>query len=214
GLKKFGFHGLSCAYILGLVRHYLQKPALSLILIVMHLGSGASACAIRNGRSLDTTLTGLPGATLSCAVDLSLVFRYINRAGRIVHDSSAAIDVGVTQAESILNAESGWHDITGTPDFGESCIERRGDGHSLDDWEAFDLFTDRITSAVGAYFVRLRGKVDALMFSSGIGQKSAESREEVVRNVVCLGFELDRGANDKVRGNNGIVCGGGKKEGH
>ncbi|KZT00820.1 actin-like ATPase domain-containing protein [Laetiporus sulphureus 93-53] len=172
-------------------------------LLYVHTGNSchSSACAIQNGCLVDTTmgLTPLTGATRSGAVDASLVF---HRAGRVTHDPSAAIDVHITEAESILNTESGWHALTETADFDEVVLRMKearaqGDGHVLDDWEddakwklAFDLFTDRITVSVGAYFVRLGGEVDALVFSGGIREKSAELREEVARNAACLGFKL------------------------
>ena len=104
----------------------------------MHLGSGASMCAIASGRSLDTTMgltpvSGLPGATRCGVIDPSLIFHYTNRAGRISHDRSMAVDVHVTEAEEILNKRSGWAALTGTTDFGEIVRrmreeEERGEG--------------------------------------------------------------------------------------
>lgn len=80
---------------------FLLQPSKSLNLILLHLGSGASACVIKNGESLDTSmgltpLNGLPGATRSGSVDPSLIFHYTNKAGRITHDPSMATHVGVT----------------------------------------------------------------------------------------------------------------------
>lgn len=219
GLKKYGFHGLSYAYILGATAHHLQRPASALNLIVMHLGSGASVCAIRNGTSLDTSMgltpvSGLPGATRCGVIDPSLVFHYTNRAGRITHDPSAAIDVRVTQAEDILNKQSGWCALTGTADFSEIVRRMRDSagGQELRDWQgegkwrlAFELFVDRIAGFVGQYYVRLGGRVDALVFSGGIGEKSVELREAVVQSVGCLGFEVDPHANSHVTGQGGVV---------
>ena len=81
-------------------------------------------CAISRGRSLDTTMgltpvSGLPGATRCGVIDPSLIFHYTNRAGRISHDRSLAVNVHVTEAEEILNKRSGWNALTGTTDFGE-----------------------------------------------------------------------------------------------
>ncbi|KZT72978.1 acetate kinase [Daedalea quercina L-15889] len=230
GLKKYGFHGLSYAYILGAVGYYLQKDTSSLNLIVMHLGSGASICAIRNGRSLDTSMgltpvSGLPGATRSGLVDPSLIFHYTNRAGRITHDPSQAVDVRVTQAEEILNTESGWNALTGTSDFGEVVKHMKEHqqtdataGKNVADWKsdakwklAFDLFVDRIVGFVGSYYLRLGGKVDALVFSGGIGEKSAELREAVVRSAECIGFQLDQAANAKASKEEGAVLNVGKR---
>ncbi|EIN09768.1 acetate and butyrate kinase, partial [Punctularia strigosozonata HHB-11173 SS5] len=189
GLKKYGFHGISYAYILRTVSSHLRKPPTSVSIIALHLGSGASACAIHAGRSIDTSMGltpvhGLPGATRAGAIDPSLIFHYTNTAGRISHDPAHATNVGVTEAEEILNKKSGWKAMAGSADFRE-IAKRDTDAKRL----AFDLFVDRILGYVGAYFVALQGNVDALVFSGGIGEKSVELRERVAERVRCLGFK-------------------------
>ncbi|KAG6816891.1 hypothetical protein H0H87_002012 [Tephrocybe sp. NHM501043] len=205
GLRKYGFHGLSYSFILRATAHFLQRPASSLNLIILHLGSGASACAIHHGQSLDTSmgltpLSGLPGATRSGTVDPSLIFHYTNTAGRITHDPSAKVDLHVTEAEEILNKQSGWKAITGTTDFGrvvrgarvrvQGKPEEAGESEGEEDscTLAFDLFVDRILDFVGAYHLKLGAAVDALVFSGGIGEKSKELREVVCARVRCLGY--------------------------
>lgn len=89
------------SYILRSVASYLQKAPDTLNLILLHLGSGASACAVRGGKSYDTSMgltpvSGLPGATRSGAIDPSLIFHYTNKAGTITHDPSMAADLPVT----------------------------------------------------------------------------------------------------------------------
>ncbi|KAI9000594.1 acetate and butyrate kinase [Trametes punicea] len=226
GLKKYGFHGLSYAYILRAVSTFLGKDKSQTNLIVMHLGSGASMCAIQNGKSLDTTMgltpvSGLPGATRSGAIDPSLIFHYTNRAGRISHDRSLAVNVHVTEAEEILNKRSGWAALTGTTDFGaivremKAVEERRARGERIEEedgkWKiAFDLLLDRILGYLGAYYVKLNGEVDALVFAGGIGEKSVELREAVVDKVKCLGFALDERANQEVDSKDGAVVDVGK----
>ncbi|KAI0925724.1 hypothetical protein AcV5_008384 [Taiwanofungus camphoratus] len=224
GLKKYGFHGLSYAYILSAVSHYLQKDPSSTNLIVMHLGSGASMVAIKGGKSLDTTmgltpLNGLPGATRSGAIDPSLIFHYTNKAGRISHDRSTAVDVRVSQAEDILNTKSGWKALTGTTDFGEVVQRMKNAAGAQGGWGSeakwrlvFDLFVDRIVGYVGSYFVKLGGDVDALVFSGGIGEKSMELREAVTEKATCLGFALDGGANEKAKDSGGVVVDIGKNK--
>ncbi|KAG6832799.1 hypothetical protein H0H92_009418 [Tricholoma furcatifolium] len=200
-LKKYGFHGLSYSFILRSVSHFLARPAHTLNLIVLHLGSGASACAIRAGKSLDTSmgltpLSGLPGATRSGAVDPSLIFHYTNKAGRITHDPAMAHNLHVTEAEEILNRRSGWRALTGTTDFGEIVekakvrVDGDGDGDGeMDEWTlAFELFVDRVLDFVGAYHVKLGAAVDALVFAGGIGERSARLQEVVVGRLGCLGY--------------------------
>ncbi|KAF5327816.1 hypothetical protein D9619_004575 [Psilocybe cf. subviscida] len=196
GLKKYGFHGLSC------------KAPESLNLIVLHLGSGASACAIKGGRSLDTSmgltpLDGLPGATRSGSIDPSLIFHYTNKAGRMTHDPNMATHVGVTRAEDILNRKSGWKSLTGTTDFGQISAHAELDNPSPDVAErnpnrlAFDLFVDRIIQFIGAYHLKLGADVDALVFAGGIGEKSVELRKVTSQKIECLGYpSLDASLND------------------
>ena len=91
-----------------------------------------------------------------------------------------------------MNKESGWKALTGTTNFGKIAAS--------DDPKmklAFDIFVDRISSYVGSYYVTLHGKVDALVFAGGIGEKSAELRRRVTENVNCLGFEIDDASNGK-----------------
>jgi len=229
GLKKYGFHGLSYAFILESVSKHIGKDSSACNLIVMHLGSGASMCAIQGGKSLDTTmgltpLSGLPGATRSGAVDPSLIFHYTNRAGRITHDRSAAVDVHVTQAEDILNRKAGWAALTGTSDFAVVVQKMTEFGENASGgWAgnekyklAFDLVVDRILGYVGSYYVKLSGKVDALVFSGGIGERSVELRQEVARRVSCLGFRMDEKLNAEVDEGDWVVAdvGVSKEDGH
>ncbi|KAJ6466557.1 acetate and butyrate kinase [Mycena vitilis] len=225
GLKKYGFHGLSCtrrlllqhypaypafvldAFILRSVARFLQKPPASLNLIVLHLGSGASACCIQHGQSLDTSmgltpLNGLPGATRSGAIDPSLIFHYTNKAGRMSHDKSQAVNLHVTQAEHILNTQSGWKALTGTTDFG-AITQRRADDASAR--LAFELFADRVMNYVGSYHLKLGGAVDALVFSGGIGEHSKELRAFIGERIKCLRYEMDAARNEAVDSVEGAV---------
>ena len=188
-------------------------------------------CAIARGRSLDTTMgltpvSGLPGATRSGAVDPALIFHYTNRAGRISHDRAHAADVHVTAAEDILNRRAGWAALTGTTDFGavvrrmKEVEARRVAGEPVEEDEekwglAFEVFLDRILGYLGGYYVKLGGKVDALVFAGGIGERSVELREAVVARTAFLGFALDDEANGKVDNDKSVVVDIGKShDGH
>jgi acetate kinase len=192
-LRKYGFHGISYNFIVHAVSEYFEKPASELNIVALHLGSGASACCIKNGKSLDTSmgltpLAGLPGATRSGSIDPSLVFHFTHSAGKPSRSSSG--DMHITQAEEILNKESGWKSLTGTTDFGKiSASDRK------EDVLAFNIFVDRIVNFVAPYFTKLDGKVDALVFAGGIGEKGDKLRKAVVEGVKCLGFEIDDGKN-------------------
>ena len=192
-LRKYGFHGISYSFIVHAVSTYLKKPAGELNIIALHLGSGASACCIRGGKSVDTSmgltpLAGLPGATRSGSIDPSLMFHFTHSAGKPSHSSGTQMHI--TQAEEILNKNSGWQSLTGTTDFGKISASDRAE-----DKLAFDIFVDRIGNYVAPYFTKLDGKVDALVFAGGIGEKGERLRKEVVRGVKCLGFEIDDAKN-------------------
>lgn len=194
-LRKYGFHGISYSFITRSVANFLGKKESETNLIVLHLGSGASACAIKGGKSWDTSmgltpLAGLPGATRSGSVDPSLVFHYASDVGKLSPNSTE--DLHISRAEEILNKESGWKSLTGTTNFGTIA--------SSDDPKmvlAFDIFVDRILSYVGSYYVELHGKVDALVFAGGIGEKSDKLRRKVTEEVECLGFQIDSELNNK-----------------
>lgn len=235
GLKKYGFHGLSCklasssvyladcasvdAFIFGAVSNFLNKPAGSLNLIILHLGSGASACAIHQGKSFDTSmgltpLHGLPGATRSGSIDPSLIFHYTNKAGRISHDPGMASDIHVTEAEDILNRKSGWKALCGTTDFGEISdkaeLDKEDESGNISERNpnrlAFELFVDRILNYIGSYHLKLGGEVDALVFSGGIGERSVALRRRVGEKIRCLGYrKVDEDLNNRIARQDGDV---------
>ncbi|KAH7026336.1 Acetokinase family-domain-containing protein [Microdochium trichocladiopsis] len=211
GLRKYGFHGISYQFITESVAEFLGKPVGETSIIALHLGSGASACAVRKGKSLDTSmgltpLAGLPGATRSGSVDPSLVFHYASDVGKMSPSSTG--ELHISRAEEILNKESGWKALTGTTNFGE-IASSEDPRHRL----AFDLFVDRVCGFVGSYYVALRGEVDALVFAGGIGEKSARLRREVVERAACLGFRIDGKRNEAEVDGKDVVVEIGRGEG-
>ncbi|GKZ73422.1 hypothetical protein AnigIFM60653_010648 [Aspergillus niger] len=205
GLRKYGFHGISYSFILRSVAEFLNKPAHKTNIIAMHIGSGASICAIKDGKSIDTTmgltpLAGLPGATRSGDIDPSLVFHYTNDAGKLSPASTK--EMHISTAEEILNKKSGWKALTGTTDFAQIAVENPPTReHKL----AFDILVDRIAGYLGNYFVKLDGHVDAFVFAGGIGEKSALLRKAVTEKCRCLGCAVDPGKNDKGAGDGETV---------
>lgn len=108
---------------------------------------------------------------------------------------SSTKELHISRAEEILNKESGWKALTGTTDFSRIADAGSDDPrHRL----AYDLFVDRVCAFVGSYYVTLRGRVDALVFAGGIGERSARLRRSVVEAVACLGFEIDEERNGRV----------------
>lgn len=194
---------------------HLKKEASQLNLIVLHLGSGASACCVKNGQSLDTSmgltpLSGLPGSTRAGQVDPSLIFHYTNKAKAITHDREMASNLHVTDAEYILNSQSGWNAIAGTKEFGDitaKAFQQLGDnpeqfypgpGAKADlppEALAFAIFVDRIIDYVAPYHMKLNGEVDAIVFSGGVGEKSHQLRS-VLAHRVCTPAVNYLGAED------------------
>lgn len=115
--------------------------------------------------------------------------------GRLSPNSTR--DLHISRAEEILNKEAGWKSLTGTTDFG-TIVSGASEGGDPQKKLAFDIFVDRIRSFVGSYYVTLEGKVDALVFSGGIGEKSAHLRAEVARSLACIGFEVDEVRNESL----------------
>jgi acetate kinase len=203
GLRKYGFHGLSYSYILREVSKFLSKDASQTSIIALHLGSGASACAIKNGASIDTTMgltpvSGLPGGTRSGDIDPSLIFHYTSNVAKL--SPSSTKDLHISTAEEILNKMSGWKALTGTSNFGEIAKPDAPDTYKL----ALKIFVDRIVGYIGSYYVKLRGQVDALVFAGGIGEKSAYLRQLVVEQCACLGLTIDQNANKGYEGGKSV----------
>lgn len=206
GLRKYGFHGLSYSYITKACAEYLGKPRDQLNVIALHLGSGASMCAIKDGKSLDTTMgltpvSGLPGSSRSGDIDPALIFHYTSDAAKL--SPSSTKELHISTAEEILNKKSGWKALTGTGDFAEIAVSNAAAEKKL----ALDIFVDRIVGYVGSYYVKLGGQVDALVFAGGIGEKSALLRRMIVDRVSCLGFAIDDARNNNIEDNPVFVIG-------
>lgn len=120
----------------------------------------------------------------------SLVFHYASDVGKLSPASTAQLHI--SKAEEILNKHCGWSALTGTTDFGKIAASKEPQCIL-----AFQLLVDRIAGFIGSYYVSLEGRVDALVFAGGIGEKSASLRAAVSERVSCLGFTIDEAANEK-----------------
>jgi acetate kinase len=116
------------------------------------------------------------------------VFHYASDVGKLAPGSTSELHISV--AEHILNKQGGWKSLTGTTDMGKIIAASDSDPKMK---LAFDLFVDRICGFIGSYYVTLEGKVDALVFAGGIGERSEELRRRVVEQCACLGFAIGEG---------------------
>ncbi len=185
-VRRYGFHGTSFAYVSRRACEVLGSDPAETNLVVLHLGNGASACAVEGGRSVDTSmglspLEGLVMGTRSGDVDPALG-AYLGRAAGL---DAAAYD-------EALNHASGLKGLAGVSDLRE-IVQRRGAGDA-EAALAFDVMTYRLRKYVGAYAAAL-GRVDAIVFTGGIGENSTEVRAAVLRGLGVLGVELDGAAN-------------------
>ena len=184
-VRRYGFHGTSFAYLTRSAAQCLGKPPEDANLVLLHLGNGASACAVRAGKSVDTSMGMTPTAGLvmgSRSGDLDPgVFPYLLRQG-----------FAPERVETMLNRDSGLLGVCGANDM-RVVLARAAQGES-DAGLALEMYVYRIRKYIGAYCAVL-GRVDALVFSGGVGEHAAEIRAMVCAGLEGLGLVLDMEAN-------------------
>ena len=186
GVRRYGFHGTSLAYVAKQAAHELHRPLGELNLIVLHLGNGASVTAIANGKSVDTSmgmtpLEGLVMGTRSGDLDPGVIVHMACQAGMTVED------IG-----EILNGESGLSGLCGVGDV-RDVLKREAAGDTRARL-ALDVYTYRMRKYIGAYMAAL-GHVDGIVFTAGVGENSADIRERACEGLEGLGIQLDEARN-------------------
>lgn len=186
GVRRYGFHGTSHAYMLKQLGERLDKPANALSLISAHLGNGCSITAIEKGQSRDTSmgltpLEGLVMGTRSGDVDPGL-FDFLQHKG-LSRDSISRM----------LNRESGLLGLSGKTNDMRAIVEAR-DAGSATARDAIDVFCFRLARYIGAMMASL-SRIDGLVFTGGIGENSATIREQTVAHLQLLGFTIDQNRN-------------------
>ncbi|PTX00413.1 acetate/propionate family kinase [Pararhodobacter aggregans] len=189
GLRRYGFHGTSHKYVAERAAEALGQPVTALRIISVHLGNGASVCAINLGRSLEssmglTPLEGLVMGTRSGDVDPG-AFGYLHRQ----------LGLTIEEIEAALNRDSGLKGLTGSSDMRD--VEDRaaaGDGAAQ---LAINLYAHRARKYVGAYAAAMGG-VDAVIFTGGIGENSPSMRRRICDGLEFMGLRLDFDRNQAV----------------
>ncbi|NSC23974.1 acetate kinase [Streptomyces albus subsp. chlorinus] len=181
-VRRYGFHGTSHAYVSRKAAELLGKDPAETNLIVLHLGNGASASAVRGGRCEDTSmgltpLEGLVMGTRSGDIDPAVVFHL----GRVAGMSADEVD-------ELLNKRSGLLGLCGDNDMRQ--IRRRIDEGDAAARLAFDIYIHRLKKYIGAYYAVL-GRVDAVVFTAGVGENAAPVREAAVAGLEELGLAVD-----------------------
>lgn len=182
-LKRFGYHGLS---VEGVAETLRRSEKLLPKVIVVHLGSGASVTALRNGKSLDNTmgyspLEGVIMATRSGSIDPTVAYA--------IKDSLELTDL---ELEDYLNTRSGLLGLGQSSDI-RTLLERKSNGDTIASL-ALDTFCYSVVKSIGQMTAVLAG-VDALVFTGTVGERSAAVRKSIVRQLQFLGFALEEKAN-------------------
>jgi acetate kinase len=181
-IRRYGFHGTSHEYVAGRTAALLGRPLSALKVITLHLGNGASACAVDRGRSVATSMGmspqgGLVMGTRSGDLDPTVIFHLHRVAG-----------LPIEEIENSLTRYAGLQGLTGENDM-RAVLRRRTAGDPAAA-SAFDLYCRRITEYVGAYLAVLGG-ADAIAFTAGVGEHSAEVRAAALSGLDALGITVD-----------------------
>ncbi len=192
-VRRYGFHGTSHFYVAKQAARYLNRSLESMNLITLHLGNGASVTAIKNGKSVDTSmgmtpLEGLIMGTRSGDIDPAIIFYLGRQAG-----------YAPQEIESMLNEQSGLKGICGANDMRDiGRLAANGDKAA---GLAIEMYCYRIKKYIGAYSAAL-GRIEALVFTGGIGENAADIRRRACAGLAQLGIEVDHPKNNA--GKNGI----------
>lgn len=184
-IRRYGFHGTNHQYVANCAANYLNKPLEQCQLISLHLGNGASACLIKQGLSHDTSmgmtpLAGLMMGTRCGDIDPSIVL-YLQNQG-----------LSLQVVDALLNKQSGLKAIAGVNDMRqiEALAEKGNEQAKL----ALSMFCYRIQHYLGAYYAQTP-KLDALIFTGGIGENSSTIRAQVLNDMAHLGLTIDSDKN-------------------
>jgi len=195
GIRRYGFHGINHQYCAQRAAQLLGKNLNSLKLVTCHLGNGCSLAAIREGRSVDTTmgftpLEGLMMGTRSGSVDPGILTYLIRQR-----------QVSGQQLDKVLNQKSGLLGVSGISSDMRQILAASKNGKEPARMSraklAFDIYVHRLRSGIGA-MVAVLGGIDALVFTAGVGENSPEVRAAVCDNFAFLGLRLDQGKNARL----------------
>ena len=192
-VRKYGFHGTSHAYVSKRTAEIMGKDYNSINQIVCHLGNGASITAIKNGKSIDTSmgytpLEGIIMGTRSGNIDPEVV--------KVITEKE---NVSVGEALTILNKKSGVYGLSGYISSDMRDLEEEYNKGNPNAIRAFKCYVYAILKYIGSYVLVL-GKVDAITFTAGIGEHNSLIRRLIMERLEPLGITLDNEKNDNVHG--------------
>ena len=189
GIRKYGAHGISHKYITETMKKMSRREDINII--SCHIGSGASICSVKNGKSFDTSmgvtpLEGLVMGTRSGSIDPAIV-EFISELKKI----------SVNETLKILNTESGLKGIAGENDIRDlTVMAKNGDKRAT---LAIQIFVNSITKCISSYFPGLNGKVNAIVLTAGVGENSKEIREMILNNLsISYDIQIDINENNQI----------------
>ena len=196
-VRRYGFHGSSHAYVAREAARHLGRAPQEINLITLHLGNGASAAAVAGGKSIDTSmgltpLEGLAMGTRCGDLDPAVHFYLLRQTG-----------MTPAELETLLNSGSGLKGLCGVADMRE--IQGRAAAGDSQAELALEIFCYRIKKYIGAYAAAL-GRLDAVVFTGGIGENSAVVRQKVCAGLENFGIALDEGRNEEAVGTLATIC--------
>ncbi|WIM67412.1 acetate kinase [Corynebacterium breve] len=186
-IRRYGFHGTSHEFIAGQVPAMLDRPASTVNQIVLHLGNGASASAIKNGHPIDTSmgmtpLAGLVMGTRSGDIDPGIIFHLARNGG-----------MSIDEIDNLLNRQSGVKGIAGVNDFRD--LHRMISEENENAWLAYNVYIHQLRRLIGAYMIAL-GRVDAITFTAGVGENDAATRADALAGLAHYGIKIDKERNE------------------
>jgi len=203
GIRRYGFHGTSHRYVSHRACEFLNMDYNRTKIITVHLGNGASITAIENGKSIDTSmgftpLEGLMMGTRSGDVDLGIATFLMEKEM-----------IGPSALSTLFNKHSGVLGVSGiSSDMRdiETAIANGNERAKL----ALDMYEYRIKKYIGAYVASLNG-VDLIVFTGGVGENQASTRQKIMKGLTYLGVEIDEEANASARGKEALISSAGSK---
>ena len=195
-IRKYGFHGTSHQYVSIRAAELIGKPLEETNFITVHIGNGGSITAVQGGKSIDTSmgftpLAGIMMGTRSGDIDPTIIPHVMKKG-----------NLELSQVINQLNKASGLKGVSGRTSDMRDVLAGVDEGDEQCKL-ALDLFVKRVCDFIGSYYIAL-GDCDAIIFTAGIGENSAPTREAIVSRLKALGIKLDQDAN-RVRGEEQLI---------
>lgn len=196
-IRRYGFHGTSHRFVAPKAAQMAGLDINNSKIISCHLGSGASICAVKNGKSVDTSMgftpvEGLIMGTRCGDLDLGVLLYIAEKE-----------NMDCKEMNNFINKKCGLSGITGGVVDMRDIIAGKNEGKKRETF-AFDMFAYRVKKYIGAYAAAMGG-VDAILFTGGIGENAWLQRQEICRGLEFLGAEIDEKANEAMAGKDGII---------